>query len=148
MPKIAAVLGLALAVVVTAAPAFADTVVYACKIERRIEGQDQQVYSPTLRADPALRFRFAIDQAAGKACRLDGMTCMPVFSTLNVSPADGGLQGSGTRLTDGLPATLTYWPSGKMSFVVAGAAGGRSVNSQTLSGAGDCAPTGEHALIR
>jgi hypothetical protein len=148
MPKIAVVLGLALAAAVTIAPAFAETVVYACKIERRIEGQDQQIYSATLRADPALRFRFAIDQTAGKACRLDGMTCMPMFSALAVTAAEGGLKGAGTRLTDGLPVTLTYWPSGKMSFVVAGEANGHAVNSQTLSGAGDCAPTGEHALIR
>jgi hypothetical protein len=148
MPKISVVLGLAFALTVTAAPAFADTVVYACKIERRIEGQDQQIYSATLRADPTLRFRFAIDQAAGKACRLDGMTCMPVFSTFAVTPAEGGLRGAGTRLTDGLPVTLTYWPSGKMSFVVAGEANGHAVNSQTLSAAGDCAPTGERAMIR
>jgi hypothetical protein len=148
MPKIVVVLGLALAAAIITAPAIADTVVYACKIERRIEGQDQQVYSATLRADPALRFRFAIDQAAGKACRLDGMTCMPVFSTFALTAADGEVRGAGTRLTDGLPVTFTYWPSGKMSFVVAGSANGHAVNSQTLSGDGDCAPTGERALIR
>lgn len=148
MPKIAVVFGLALVAGALAAPAFADTVVYACKIERRIEGQDQQVYSNTLRADPALRFRFALDQTAGKACRLDGMTCAPMFSTFTVTSVDGGLQGAGTRLTDGVPTTLTYWPNGRMSFVTSGPANGRMVNSQTLSAAGDCAPTGEHALIR
>jgi hypothetical protein len=148
MSKIAVIFGLALAAGAIAAPAFADTVVYGCKIERRIEGQDQQVYSNTLRADPAMRFRFAIDPAAGKACRLDGMTCAPVFSTLAVTAVDGGLQGAGVRLTDGVPATLTYWPNGKMSFVVTGSANGHSVNSQTLSGVGDCTPTGEKALIR
>lgn len=140
------VLGLAAAALST--PAFADTVVYACKIERRIEGQDQQIYSPTLRADPTFAFRFAMDETAGKACRLDGMTCMPMFSVLSLSRVDGTIKAVGTRFTDGLPTTLTAWPTGRMSFVVAGVVNGRSVNSQTLSSEGDCVATGEKAAIR
>jgi hypothetical protein len=144
MIRTLALLGLSLC----AAPAFAAPTVYSCKIERRIEGQDTQVYSPNLRGDPALNFRFAFDAEAGKGCRLDGMSCMPMFSTLTLSNEGGAIKGSGTRLTDGVPVTLTLFPGGRMAFQVVGQAEGRQINSQTLSGPNDCVATSEAVRIR
>jgi hypothetical protein len=138
--------GLALA---AAAPAFAEATVYSCRIERRIEGQDVQVYSQSLRSDPALRFRFAIDIGAGKACRLDGGQCMPIFSTLNVAAEGDNVKATGTRLTDGVPTTLTLLPNGGMTFAVAGSGeGGKRINSQTVAGANDCVATAEKVMLR
>lgn len=53
-----------------AAPAFADTQVWECRIERRIDSGHTTMMEDGQRASPKMRFDFVIDSAANKACLL------------------------------------------------------------------------------
>jgi hypothetical protein len=65
-----------------AAPAFAETQVWECKIEQRIEHSRSTAYTEAQRAQPNLRLDFAVDPAANKGCLLTpgADTCATAFN--------------------------------------------------------------------
>src|SRR5262245_20598698 len=54
-----------------ALPAFADTEVWECKVERRIDSGHTTMYEEGQRASPKLRMDFALDTKANKGCLMD-----------------------------------------------------------------------------
>jgi hypothetical protein len=53
------------------APAFADTEVWECKVERRIDSGHTTMYEEGQRASSKLRMDFALDAKANKGCLMD-----------------------------------------------------------------------------
>jgi hypothetical protein len=61
---------LVLGAIALAAPAFADTQIWECKVERRIEHSKSIDYTAADRARPEMRLDFVVDVADNKGCLL------------------------------------------------------------------------------
>ena len=109
------------AMLLAGAPAFAQAKVYECKVaSTMIDGKPGQPYTDEMRAKPEFRERFAIDSAAGKACRIMGDICSPFFTVLTLETTDSQLKASGSRVVDGARVAINYFPAQKRAFFYTG----------------------------
>lgn len=121
-----------LACLTLAAPAFAETVAYECKVGSTIIDGKVTTYTDAMRANPQFAKRFAVDVAAGKACLMMGDICDPFFNVLKAEEKPNMISATGTRISDGGYVSFQFFPDrGQAVF----RAGGVSTNTRPK----DCA---------